>query len=135
MIRTSQAEGKSTEAAAGNRNVVCWNEDPQTQALRVELPDGRLFILPISHFLAAAFSRTDRHDDKLELTFSTHRVTLRGRHLREIALALHKLAVDWIKTVAPKFAPLADPKAALIVSIEVTALEDSAVPDDQKESR
>lgn len=134
MIRTSQAEGKATESAVGNRNVVCWNEDQNTQALRVELPDGKIFILPISHLLAAAFSREDRHDDKLELTFSTHRVTLRGRHLREIALALHKLAVDWIKTVAPKYAPLADPKAALIVSIEVTTLEDAAAPEGREGS-
>ena len=131
MIRTSQSESKTAEPSAAKRNVVCWNEDPQTQALRVEFRSGDFFVFPVSHFLSAEFTRGDE-SDVLKLVFTTHGVTIHGRHLREVALALQKLAVEWIKELAPKYAALAEPNAAVILSIEVTALTDSADSDEEK---
>lgn len=128
MIRTSQPESKVTEPAIGKRNVVCWNEDPQAQAVRIELHSGKIFILPVSHFLSAEFM-SEKDGDILVVTFSTHQATLRGRRLREVALAFQKLAVELIKEIAPKYAPLADPKAPLILSIEVSATGEPATPD------
>ena len=131
MIRTSQSESKTGEPGTAKRNVACWNEDPQTQALRVELESGNFFVFPVSHFLSAEFTRGD-DCDLLKLLFTTHAATIRGRHLREVALALQKLAVEWIKELAPKYAALAEPNAAVILSIEVTALTDSADSDEEK---
>ena len=124
MIRTSQSESKATEPSATKRSVVCWNEDPQTQALRVELKSGNFFVFPMSHFLSAEFTQGDT-GDVLKLLFTTHAVTISGQHLREVGLALQKLAVEWIKELASKYAKLAEPNAAVILSIEVTALADS----------
>ncbi len=124
MIRTSQSESKTTEPSATKRSVVCWNEDPQTQALRVELKNGNFFVFPVSHFLSAEFTRGDE-GDVLKLVFTTHQVTIWGLHLREVALALQKLAVEWIKEIPPKYAKLAEPNAAVILSIEVAAVADS----------
>gem|GEM_PF-6168083 len=45
--------------------------------------------------------------------------------MREVALALQKLAVEWIKEIAPKYAKLAEPNAAVILSIKVAAVADS----------
>ena len=53
-------------------------------------------------------------------------------HLREVALALQKLAVEWIKELAPKYAALAEPNAAVILSVEVAALTDSAASDEEQ---
>ena len=131
MIRTSQSESKAAEPGAAKRNVVCWNEDPQTQTLRVELKSGNLFVFPVSHFLSAEFTRGDE-GDVLKLIFTTHEVTIHGRHLREVAQALQKLAVEWIKEIAPKYAKLAEPNAAVILSIEVTAVADSAASDEEQ---
>ena len=131
MIRTSQSESKTAEPGAAKRNVACWNEDPQTQALRVELKSGDFFVFPVSHFLSAEFTRED-DGDVLKLVFTTHGVTIRGRHLREVALALQKLAVEWIKELAPKYAALAEPNAAVILSVEVAALTDSAASDEEQ---
>ena len=130
MIRTSQSESKATEPSATKRSVVCWNEDPQTQALRVELKSGNFFVFPMSHFLSAEFTRED-DGDVLKLLFTTHAATIRGRHLREVAMALQKLAVESIKEIAPKFAALAEPDAAVILSIEMAALADSAVSSEE----
>lgn len=124
MIRTSQSESKATEPGATKRSVVCWNEDPQTQALRVELKSGNFFVFPMSHFLSAEFAQGDK-GDVLTLLFATHEVTISGQHLREVALALQKLAVEWIKEIAPKYAKLAEPNAAVILSVEVAAVADS----------
>ena len=124
MIRTSQSESKTTEASATKRSVVCWNEDPQTHALRVELKSGGFFVFPVSHFLSAEFTHGDK-GDMLKLLFTTHEVTISGQHLREVGLALQKLAVEWIKEIAPKYAKLAEPNSAVILSIEVAAVADS----------
>ena len=119
MIKTSQSEIKTVEAAGAKRGLACWNEDPQTQALRVELTNGSFFIFPVSHFVAAEFTSAN-DGDSLKLMFSTHRVRIEGRHLREVALALQKLSVEWIKEAPEKYAALADPHAAFIKSIEVS---------------
>ena len=124
MIKTSQLESKTTEPSATKRSVVCWGEDPQTQALRVELKSGNFFVFPMSHFLSAEFAQEDK-GDVLTLLFATHEVTISGQHLREVALALQKLAVEWIKEIAAKYAKLAEPNAAVILSIEVSAVADS----------
>ena len=129
MIRTNQSEGKSGEPGGGRRVVVCWNEDPQAQALRIELNSGNFFVFPLSHFLSAEFTRAN-DGDSLNLAFSTHEVRIRGRHLREIALAFHKLAVEWIREIPQKYAALADTNAALVQSIEVSAIGESTSSDD-----
>ena len=71
----------------------------------------------------------------LNLAFSTHVVKVRGRHLRDVALALQKLAVEWIKEIAPKYAKLAEPDTAVIMSIEVSALADSASDENEQGRR
>ena len=60
------------------------------------------------------------------LVFTTHGITIRGLHLREVALASQKLAIEWIKEIAPKYAKLAEPNAAIIISIEVAAIEEAS---------
>lgn len=134
MIKTGQSESKVAEPSGGKRSVVCWNEDPQAQALRVELIAGNFFIFPFSHLLSAEFTRED-DGDLLHLAFSTHAVKVRGRHLRDVALALQKLAVEWIKEIAPKYANLAEPNAAVVLSIEVSALADSAADESEQGKR
>ena len=81
MIKTGQSESKVAEPSGGKRSVVCWNEDPQAQALRDELTAGNFFIFPLSHLLSAEFMREDERDS-LNLVFSTHEVKVCGRHLR-----------------------------------------------------
>ena len=47
-------------------------------------------------------------------------ISLFLKHLREVALALQKLSVEWIKEAPEKYAALADPHAAFIKFIEVS---------------
>ncbi len=134
MIRTAQTESKAAEPATTKRSIVCWNEDPQTQAIRVELNSGNFFVFPVSHFLSAEFSHCEG-SDFLELHFTTHRITVRGKHLREVALAMQKLAVESLKEIAPKYAALAEPNTAVILSIQVAAVEEKELSETEQGSR
>lgn len=97
---------------------VCWERDPNAQALRVELNDGSTFIFPYAHLSFAKLTR-DAAAETLKLVFSTHEVRVAGRKLRELSIAVQKLSVDWIKEIPARYAQLAEHDAAFIETIMV----------------
>ena len=99
-----------------------WESNPQAQALRVDLQSGAFFVLPYSHFALAHFYR-DENGESLRIAFTTHEVRVSGRHLRELGIALQKLAVEWIREVPPRYAALAEKGRAFINRIEVVEIE------------
>lgn len=127
MIRTNQSENKVVETNGGKRNFACWNEDPQAQALRVEMESGNFFIFPFSHLLFAELTKP-KGGDSLKLVFSTHEVSISGRHLREIGIAIQKQSVDWIKELPARYGSLSENQSAFIEQIEVTEIEDNNLP-------
>jgi hypothetical protein len=98
--------------------IVAWEQNPQAQALRVDLQSGVFFVLPYSHFAFARFAR-GANSETLQVSFTTHDVCISGRNLREVGIALQKMAVDWIKEAPARYAVLASKEAAFIESIEV----------------
>jgi hypothetical protein len=74
-------------------SLAAWEQNPQAQALRVDLQGGVFFVLPYSHFGFAHFAREANHET-LRVSFATHEVRIAGRNLRELGLALQKLTVD-----------------------------------------
>ena len=111
-------------------NFGAWESNPQAQALRVDLQSGAFFVLPYSHFALAHFDR-DENEESLRIAFTTHEVRVSGRHLRELGIALQKLAVEWIREVPPRYATLAEKGRVFIERIEVAEIEDeeNAPPD------
>lgn len=102
---------------------VCWERDPNAQALRVELNDGSTFIFPYAHLSFAKLAR-DAAAEALKLVFSTHEVRVTGRKLRELSIAVQKLSVDWIREIPARYAQLAEHDSTFIETItvkEVTA--------------
>lgn len=97
---------------------VCWERDPNAQALRVELNDGSVFIFPYAHLSFAKLTR-DAAAETLKLVFSTHEVNIAGRKLREVSIAVQKLSVDWIKEIPARYAQLAEHDTAFIETITV----------------
>jgi hypothetical protein len=104
-------------------SLVAWEHNPQAQALRVDLQSGVFFILPYSQFAFAHFAReTDR--ETLRVSFATHDVRVSGRNLREIGIALQKLAVDWMREVPARYVTLAEKGSAFIERIEITEVSE-----------
>src|SRR5437016_2480966 len=73
----------------------CWGSDPQARAIRVEPSSGHSIILPYPHFAYAELT-DDGPDQILKLVFATHEVAVRGRALRRVETAVHRLELSWI---------------------------------------
>jgi hypothetical protein len=118
----------TTEATAGpshrdESSTVAWEHNPQAEALRVDLQSGVFFVLPYSHFAFAHFAR-ETDCEMLRVSFTTHDVRVSGRNLREVGLALQKLAVDWIREIPARYVALTQKGGPFIERIEVTRVNE-----------
>ena len=119
MIKSTPGDTRPPESTADDKKLlVCWNKDAQAQCLRVELSDDKAFIFPYTHL---TFARMEREEgrDVLIASFTSHDLRIVGKNLRELATALQRLAVDWIKPAPARYAVLAASEAVFIESIEV----------------
>jgi len=97
----------------------CWNRDYQAQALRVELADGNLYVFPYRRLAFVRFESGNDHDE-LHVVLDTHQIHITGKHLREVALALQKSAVDWVRELPGRYGSQSDDDHAWITSIAVS---------------
>ena len=120
MIKSTPSETRPPESVADEKKLlVCWNKDAQAQCLRVELSDDNAFIFPYTHLTFAKMEREEGRD-VLTASFTSHDLRIVGKNLRELAIAVQKLAVDWIKPAPARYAVLAANEAVFIESIEVS---------------
>lgn len=120
MIKTTQSEARPVAIADGEqKQLICWSKDAQAQCLRVELSDDRSFIFPYTHL---TFASTEREEgrDVLTASFTTHDLRIVGKNLRELGIALQRLAVDWIKPAPARYAVLAASDAVFVETIQVS---------------
>lgn len=122
---TADANGES--ARSDDSSLLAWENNPQAQALRVDLQNGTFFVLPYSHFAFAHFERKE-DAETLRVSFTTHDVRVSGRHLRELGIALQKLAVDWIREMPARYAALAEKGGAIIERIEIAEVNEDDSP-------
>ena len=103
-----------------------WESNPQAQALRIDLQNGAFFVFPYSHFAFAHFDRTE-NGEALRISFTTHEIRVSGHHLRELGIALQKLAVEWLREAPARYATLTEKGRAFIERIKVAEIsrEDS----------
>jgi hypothetical protein len=119
MIKATQSEARTPASTDGEqKQLTCWNKDAQAQCLRVELSDERAFIFPYTHLTFASMEREEGRD-VLTASFATHDVRIVGKNLRELCMALQKLAVDWIRPAPARYAALAASEAVFIEKIEI----------------
>ena len=124
MIKTTQSEARPAASTDGEqKQFICWNKDAQAQCLRVEFSDDRSFIFPYTHLTFASMEREEGRD-VLTASFTTHDLRIVGKNLRELGIALQRLAVDWIKPAPARYAVLAASDAVYIESITVSEVEE-----------
>ena len=118
----------STEAPRSDEaSLVAWEQNPQAQALRVDLQSGVFFVLPYSQFGFAHFAR-EADCETLRVSFATHDVRVAGRNLRELGLALQKLTVDWIREMPARYAALSEKGCVFIERIEIAEVSEGDAP-------
>jgi hypothetical protein len=108
-------------------SLVAWEQNPQARALRVDLQSGEYYVFPYIHF---GFARFERAGDRetLQVSFATHDICVSGHHLREVGLALQKLAVDWIREAPARYAGLTETGSAFIERIDINEASEGKAP-------
>jgi len=99
----------------------CYTTEPQARCLRVEISPGRALLLPLDQFAYAEITN-DEKEQSLHLSFASHEVMVRGRALRRIETALHKLELSFLMALPAKYhslVPDGQPKIREIVVVEI----------------
>ena len=125
--QSNKADANADSARSDDSSLLAWENNPQAQALRVDLQNGTFFVLPYSHFAFAHFERKE-DAETLRVSFTTHDVHVSGRNLRELGIALQKLAVEWIREVPTRYAALAEKGGTVIERIEITEVNEGDSP-------
>lgn len=73
------------------RTPECWANDPNAEALRIEISPERSLLLPHDQFMFAELTG-DGDDQNLKLVFAVHEVLIRGHHLRRIETGMQRMA-------------------------------------------
>jgi len=106
----------------GENSPSCWHRERNRNCLRIESTPSDTFLLPYQQFLGAHHARAG-DSETLRISFTTHDVTLSGRQLGEIALALQDLAVEWVKPLPERYQGLAHADGAKVTRVEIKAVE------------
>lgn len=107
-----------------NKSTECWVSDPQAKAIRVEPAGGHSFVLPYIHFVYAELT-ANGSDQTLKLVFSTHEVVLRGRGLRRLEAAIHRMELASVTPLAERFRATVPEWQAFVSGVTVTAVDDA----------
>ena len=99
----------------------CWASDSQARAVRVESAPGHSIILPYPHFVYAEL-KGDGREQTLKLVFATHEVVVRGRALRRVEAAVHRLELSWIAPLPDRVGAAVPEGQTLIREVCVTAV-------------
>ena len=77
------------------RTPECWANDPNAEALRIEVSPGRSLLLPHDQFMFAELTG-DGDDQNLKLVFAAHEVLIRGRHLQRIETGMQRMNLSLV---------------------------------------
>jgi len=77
------------------RTPECWVNDPNAEALRIEVSPGRSLLLPHNQFMFAELTG-DGDDQNLKLVFAAHEVLIRGRHLQRIETIMQRMELSLV---------------------------------------
>ena len=95
-----------------------WGRERERDCLRIETLEGSIFLLPYQQFIVAHLQRQEG-DDALNISFASHEICLKGRHLDEIMAALQEYAVDWITPTPARYNSLSEGASAIIATLEI----------------
>ena len=77
------------------RTPECWANDPNAEALRIEVSPGRSLLLPHDQFMFAELT-ADGDEQNLKLVFAVHEVLIRGRHLQRIETVMQRMELSLV---------------------------------------
>ena len=77
------------------RTPECWVNDPNAEALRIEVSPGRSLLLPHDQFMFARLTG-EGDEQNLKLVFAVHEVLIRGRNLQRIETGMQRMNLSLV---------------------------------------
>jgi hypothetical protein len=77
------------------RTPECWANDPNAEALRIEVAPGHSMLLPHDQFMFARLTG-DGDEQNLKLVFAVHEVLIRGRNLQRIETGMQRMNLSLV---------------------------------------
>src|ERR1700720_685035 len=96
------------------------NEDLPMDNLRLEMNPASFYLFSYHHLEYAKFD-SDKDRDTLTLSFLGYHVRIVGHHLRELAVAIQKRAVESIIQIPNRYSAAAGNQTGFVEFIEVQA--------------
>lgn len=113
MKRTNSEPSTATHTAP-----ICWQREPNSPCLRIELANGDLHIFPYSHLITASLAHSENDTETLRISFSTHEVEITGHALRDLVLGIQDFAIKWLRTLPERY-QVAPVREGMITSIQI----------------
>ncbi|TLD71350.1 hypothetical protein FEM03_07410 [Phragmitibacter flavus] len=118
MIKSDDVTSRTPERSSSRNVPLCWQREPNSPTLRVELEDGSMFVFPYIHLAYAVLkSKTEPHE--MTVVFATHEVRMEGQQLQKLLLALQKNALESVRFLPSRQQPLAEEDAVWLTTLAV----------------
>ena len=104
----------------------CWQKEAGIPAVRFELGDGRMVVLPYQHFGFAWFESNDG-EDGITVNFASHEAVIKGRDLLKLLTAFQKQTVECVRLLPNRHEKLLEKGDGLVTGIEVRSLLEEEV--------
>ena len=97
----------------------CWASDPLARGLRIEISPEHTLVLPFEQFVFSELE-CDENEQRLTLTFATHKVVVRGVALRRIETALQRMELSHLARIPARYRPTVEDGQPCVREIAVT---------------
>ncbi len=98
------------------RTPECWANDPNAEALRIEVTPERSLLLPHDQFMFAELTG-DGDDQNLKLVFATHEVLIRGCSLQRIEAGMQRMNLALVRKLPTHQRSLIEEGQPLVLEI------------------
>lgn len=100
------------------RTPECWANDPNAEALRIEVSPGHSLLLPHNQFMFAELTG-DGDEQNLKLVFAAHEVLIRGCHLDRIETGMQRMNLALVRKLPTHQRSLIEEGQPVILDITV----------------
>ena len=100
-----------------------WATDPEARAIRVEVAPGRSYLFPHEHFIQSELIRGE-DGDTLTIDIADHRITVQGRQLHRVELALQRRQLSLLASIVRKITEVEGTTLVMVVEVSSRIQED-----------
>jgi hypothetical protein len=104
----------------------CWANDPNAEALRIEVTPGRSVLLPHDQFMFAELTG-DGDEQNLKLVFAAHEVLIRGCNLDRIETGMQRMNLALVRKLPTHQRSLIEEGQPVVLEITVNEAKPDSI--------